>query len=143
MCGTAARSGTIGARSNKARPADEWTQQKDESLRIIPDDLWKRVASRRADTEGRTLRFDSGRLIGRPPKTASQNLLAGLAACGSCGGGLVVETSGRATGRIAEYVCTRHRHNGTCANALRMPVVDMNEAVLFAAEEHIFTPGGH
>ena len=96
--------------------------------------------SARADTEGKALRFQSGRISGRPPKHAIQNLLAGLASCGVCGGGLVVESSGRKAGRVPEYVCSRHRHNSTCKNALRIPVSEMNEAVLCAVEEHVFTP---
>ena len=95
---------------------------------------------RRADTEGKALRFESGRISERPPKNAVQNLLAGLATSGVCGGGLVVETSGRKVGRVAEYVCTRHRHNGTCTNGLRMNLAEMNEAVLQAVEERALTP---
>ena len=124
----------------RSRPATEWTQVTDEKLRIVPDALWKAVASRRKDTEGKTLRFNSGRLVGRPPRNAVQNLLAGLAACGVCGGALVVETSARTTGRIPEYICSRRRHNSGCANALRMPVAEMNEAVLSAIEQHVLTP---
>ena len=41
---------------------------------------------------------------------------------------------------MPEYICHRHRTNGTCTNALRMPVADMNEAVLQAVEEHALTP---
>jgi site-specific DNA recombinase len=129
-----------GQQRQRPRPADEWMRTPDESLRIIPDDLWKRVASRRRDTEGKAIRFESGRISGRPPKTASQNLLAGLAVCGVCGGGLVVETSTRKHGRVAEYVCARRRYNGTCRNGLRMPVAEMNEAILQMVEEHVFTP---
>ncbi len=41
---------------------------------------------------------------------------------------------------MPEYVCHRHRHNGTCPNALRVPLADVNEAVLQAVEEHALTP---
>ena len=68
------------------------------------------------------------------------NLLAGLATCGVCGGGLVVETSGRKRGRQKEYVCHRRRKNGTCDNAVRIEVETMNEAVLQAIDEHALTP---
>ena len=54
--------------SQKPRPPDEWTRTVDETLRIIPDDLWKQVACRREDTEGRALRFAGGRMSGRPTK---------------------------------------------------------------------------
>jgi hypothetical protein len=60
--------------------------------------------------------------------------------CALCGGGLVVETSPRKRGRVPEYVCARHRANGTCANALHISVAAMNEAVLQAVEEHALTP---
>jgi hypothetical protein len=41
---------------------------------------------------------------------------------------------------VPEYVCHRHRANGACTNTLRMPVEDLNEAVLQAVEEHALTP---
>ena len=126
--------------AQRDRPKEEWVQVPVESLRIVSDELWERVRSRCADTDGRTLRFGSGRLSGRPPRSAVKNLLAGLATCGVCGGGLVVETSSRKRGRVAEYVCHRRRKNGTCSNRLRIAVATLNEAVLDAIEEHALTP---
>ena len=124
----------------RRRPKDEWVSVPVKDLQIVSDDLWTRVRSRRADTENRTLRFDSGRISGRPPRTHVRNLLAGLATCGVCGGGLVVETSSRKHGRAPEYVCHRRRKNGGCSNKLRVAVKTMNEAVLQAIEEHALTP---
>ena len=46
----------------------------------------KVVVAGRRETEGKSIRFESGRLSGRPPKHATVNLLAGLATCGVCGG---------------------------------------------------------
>ena len=128
------------SRRNRQRPESEWMRIPADHLRIVSDDVWMHAASRRADTEGRTLRFSDGRMTGRPPKQLTQNLLAGLSTCGVCGGGLCVETSPRKRGRIPEYICSRRRVNGTCSNALRLPVVEMNEAVLHAIEEHALTP---
>ena len=51
-----------------------------------------------------------------------------------------VETSGRKRGRVSEYVCHRHRANGTCTNDLRLPVDDLNDAVLREIEAHALTP---
>lgn len=77
----------------------------------------------------------------RPPKHTAVNLLAGLATCAVCGGGLLVETSGRKAGRVPQYVCYRRRHNeALCSNSLRIAVAEMNEAVLSAIEEHALTP---
>jgi hypothetical protein len=78
-------------------------------------------------------------LSGRPPKRETANILAGLSTCAVCGGGLIVETSARKRGRVPEYICSRHRANSSCSNALRIPVADMNEEVLIAIEEHVFT----
>jgi hypothetical protein len=104
-------------------------------------ELWKRVQSRRADVEGRAVRFESGRLSGRPPRNAAPSLMAGLATCGTCGGGLVVVTSGGpradafgidnlpAPGASLPpggargvpyryYACARRQHTSNCSNAL-------------------------
>ena len=126
--------------NQRPRPEHEWLRAAAPHLRSSAAPVWRRVPSRRHDAETLALRLAGGRLSGRPPKTATQNLLAGLATCALCGGGLVVETSPRKRGRVPEYICYRHRANGACSNALRMPVEDMNEAVLQAVEEHALTP---
>ena len=131
--------------NQRPRPESEWLRTPAEHLRIIDEPLWKRVQSRRHDAETLAARMAGGRLSGRPPKTATQNLLAGLASCGICGGGLVVETTRIKKGEPArqpEYVCYRHRSHGSgvCPNQLRMKVADLNDAVLQAVEEHALTP---
>ena len=120
----------------------EVTAAADAHLRIVDEALWRRVQVRRQETAGRALRFASGRITGRPPKHATKNLLAGLATCARCGrgGGLVVEQSNNNKGRYAYYVCLRRWHYGTCTNRLRVPIADVNEAVLQAIEEHALTP---
>jgi site-specific DNA recombinase len=122
------------------RPESEWIRTTNKDLRIIDEALWQRVAARRRDVEGKTLRFESGRMCGRPPKNATVNLGAGLFTCGVCGGGLVAESGGNKRGRVPEYICNRRRVMGECTNTLRIPVEDMNEAVLIAIEEHALTP---
>ena len=122
------------------RPESEWIRTPNEDLRLIDEQLWQRVVSRRNDTEGRVTRFESGRLSGRPPKHATNNLLVGLATCGICGGGLVVESGGHKRGRFPQYICHRHRTNGVCTNGVKVSVTEMNEAVLQAIEKHALTP---
>lgn len=111
-----------------------------EKLRIVSDTVWTQVQSTRADEASTAIRFANGRVAGRPPNTPNQNLLAGLATCAECGGGLTVETSPRKRGRVREYLCYRHRNHGTCTNARHIPVDKMNEAVLQAIEAHALTP---
>jgi hypothetical protein len=79
-------------------------------------------------------------MLGGPRKDGVRNLLVGLATCGVCGGGLVVEAGGKKRGRIPEYICHRQRTNGTCTNRVRVSVEEMNESVLAAVEEHALTP---
>ena len=97
-----------------------------------------RVVVRKRKVVPSGLRAD--RITGRPPKHAAKNLLAGLATCAWCGGGLVVEQSNNRKGRYSYYVCLRRWHHGTCTNRLRVPVSEMNEAILQAIEEHALTP---
>jgi site-specific DNA recombinase len=122
------------------RPESEWIRTSAPDLRIIDEPLWKRVASRRQDVEGKAVRFASGRISGRPPKHATTSLLAGLATCGLCGGGLIIEHSNNRKGKYCYYICHRRRTSSTCTNRLRIPIEDMNEAVLQAVEEHALTP---
>ncbi len=124
----------------RSRPESEWDRTEVEHLRIVPKDLWHRVEARRAEVEDRTTRFASGRLHGRPPKHEAQNLLAGLAMCGVCRGGMVVERSNNQKGRYAYYMCHKRRHHGaSCTNALRIRTKDMNEAVLHSIEAYALT----
>ena len=146
----------------QSRPESEWVRTPAEHLRIVPEELWHHVASRRADVERLAMRFESGRLSGRPPRDwAAQNLLAGLATCGVCGGGLVISTSSGPRGDAFDldslprpgerarparsepyryYVCARRRLNSSCVNTLRLPADLLEEAVLEAVEEHALTP---
>ena len=52
----------------------------------------------------------------------------------------MVETSSRKNGRVPEYICQRRRAQQQLHQRLRMPVAEMNEAVLQSVEEHVFTP---
>jgi hypothetical protein len=53
---------------------------------------------------------------------------------------MCVETSGRKGHRVPQYVCHRYLRNGTCTNTLRVNVGELDEAVLYAIEEHALTP---
>src|SRR5262245_25160319 len=130
-----------GQKHQHPRPESDWQRVPVPQLRIVSDELWSRVASRLADTKGKTaLNAASGRVPGRPPKHGIANLLAGLATCWQSSGALIVETSARKDGRVAEYICASRRKNGSCENRLRIPIEEMNEAVLQAIEEHALTP---
>jgi site-specific DNA recombinase len=122
------------------RPESEWLRIPAPELKLVPDDLWKRVSQRRKEVEGRSLRFSHGRISGRPPKHGTQNLLAGLATCGVCGGGMVAEVSSRKRGlNVPVYVCYNRRVRKGCSNRIHVSTSVMNEAVLQAVEQHALT----
>ena len=130
-----------GKQDQHARPAAEWQSVAIPEWRIVPDDVWQRVRERRKDVEGKACRLKGGRLAGRPPQHGANNMLAGLATCGVCGGGIVVDTTRNGHGpRKALYVCHRRRAFSGCSNALRVSVEALNEAVLQEVERHVLTP---
>ena len=67
----------LGQGKQHSRNATEHVVAVREDLRIVPEDLWVRVASRRADTAGKAVRFDSGRLSGRPRSRRSRTCSRG------------------------------------------------------------------
>lgn len=111
-----------GKRGFAPRPRDEWIVQKDESLRIVSDELWGAVHSRIArrtreigDAVKRGLSkhqaLASGK--GRTPKY----LLSTLLVCETCGSRLVI-----AGAKGASYACAGWLNGGesACANRVRV-----------------------
>jgi hypothetical protein len=125
----------------RPKAVTEWKRTLKPSWRVVSDELWQQVAARRKEVEATAVRLADGRLAGRPSRQPITNLLAGIAQCGVCGGGLVVETykSSKGKPRRMHYVCSRRRQNGACINALRVAVEDMHEQVLTAIEDHALT----
>ena len=130
-----------GAVAQRDRPESEWQRTPMPEWRIVSDDLWDAVAARCKDVESRAVRFSDGRLRGRPKRQAVHHLLAGIATCGVCGGGMVAETytQSKTKPRVPHYVCARRRANGACANGLRLSVAAMDKAVLSAVESIALT----
>lgn len=107
-----------GEKKQRPRPESEWKRIEKSHWRIVSDDLWNRVAERRKLLEEQAVRFTGGtlhgKIAGRPPKGAAKNLLAGIAKCAACGGGLVVETYQYTKNkpRVPHYICARRRASG-------------------------------
>jgi DNA invertase Pin-like site-specific DNA recombinase len=72
-----------GMRIQKRRPESEWIEVQDESLRIVPDELWQRVQARLRAARQRNHAVN---LKGRP----ARHLLSGLLVCACCGAHYVV-----------------------------------------------------
>ena len=131
-----------GQQAQQPRPESEWRRTAVPEWRIVSDDLWNSVHAMLKDQSQLAVRFSNGKLQGRPVRKALTNLLAGLAECGVCGGGLVVETYKTSDGkpRRSHYVCARRRANGKCNNTQRLELNETNEVILSAIEKHALTP---
>jgi len=100
-------------------------------LRIIDDTLWRSAQQRMATTRET---YTGRRLTGKPGHgRESKHLLAGLLACGVCGGNLIYS---RKTGQRGQpqssYVCTTRRTRGAeaCSNRHGVPVDGLTTALL-------------
>jgi site-specific DNA recombinase len=118
-----------GTRVPRLRPRDEWIIQHDESLRIIPQDLWDRVHARGREVSRRS-RFQphSG---GRPPSY----LFSGLLICGPCGAHYIIRSGGY-------YACSFHLNRGpkVCANALGVSRHRLEDRLLRVIRDELFSP---
>jgi len=109
-----------GKRRQHEKPKTEWIVKQYDYLRIVPEDLWKAVQARKADTRdtwpgGKGRRGFVGQRASKE-KHYPTHLLAGAMICDSCGGtiGLV---SGKGDGY---YGCTR-AFKKACDNKVLVP----------------------
>ena len=102
--------------------------------------LWQRVESRRREAETLAARFAGGRLSGRPPKTATQNLLAGWRRARCAAAGWWSRRARESAAACRSTSVTATARTAPARTRFRMPVAELNEAVLQAVEEHALTP---
>ena len=111
------------------------------TLRIVPEDLWRAAHERLDRTRQTYLRSTGGKLCGRPEAgLESKNLLAGFVTCGVCGGSMhaIKRTSKR--GRpVRYYVCNGWRVNGSCDNALSLPMTALDTKILDTLKADVLT----
>ena len=112
----------------------------------MSDAEWAAAHERLAAMRAVYLRRADGRLWGRPMHgKESPYLLTGFSACGVCGASLYVLSTpgaGRPAPRRFTYVCTVHKQRGTtvCANAVALPMVATDQAILDALERSVLDP---
>jgi site-specific DNA recombinase len=128
-------------------PREQWVRVEKPKLQIIPELLWQSAHERIAKTRKAYLRSTGGKLWGRPEiGIESPYLLGGLSQCAACSGSLGVwkQPDGRNRNRAPYmyYACSYHRLRGAkvCANALMMPMVAMDTAVLDVLRADILDP---
>jgi len=110
-----------GKRIKRDNPSDKWIEHQDESLRIIPQQLWNEVQSR---SEGHS-REQKKKLGGRRAVHALSEVLV----CSECNGSLIVHGSKK----YSAYICNNYWNKGKavcdCGHRLNKTV----------AEESVFT----
>ncbi len=132
-----------GTRTRRRRDRAEWLTLDAPELRIVADDLWARTHRVLAAKATVFKRAVSGRLIGRPPGTReSPYLLSGLSVCGVCGGTIFATTRAKRAnhrGAPGYYRCFLRATRGpvVCANALWLPLADLDALVLDAVRRTI------
>lgn len=111
-----------GKRGFAARPKEDWIVQKDESLRIVGDELWTIVHARIAqrtremgDAVKRGLSKHQALAVGKG--RAPKYLLSTLLVCESCGSKLVI-----AGAKGASYACSGWLNGGESACSARVRV---------------------
>jgi hypothetical protein len=113
-------------------------------LRVVPDELWASAHARLRGSRETYLRSTGGRLEGRPPNAieTAKYLLAGLARCAVCGGGMTARTRQSGARRVPFYECLTHRQRGAavCGNRLQLRADLAEAAVLQTVEATLLTP---
>jgi site-specific DNA recombinase len=125
------------------RPKGEWIRLEAPELRIVNDVLWKATHDRLDGARASYLRATSGKLWGRPSSgIESKYLLTGFCVCAMCGGSLSVRTRDYHRHRIPVYGCTSYHLRGrsVCQNALELPMVATNDAVIGGLEQELLHP---
>lgn len=116
-------------RLRRPRPADDWVERQDESLRVIPQELWDRAAARMV----------AARLAAGTPqwrlKNRAKYLLSGFLKCATCGGNLVI--SNRYSYRCAT---SRDRGDHACSNTLSIPRKRLEAIIVAALRDRLYTP---
>ena len=117
-------------RQPRLNPEAEWIVRDEPELRIIGEDLWRRVKQRQA--EARAARDEKFKLTANPLAGAKRpaHLLSGLVECGCCGGPFV-GTGGR-------WRCKAALRQG-CANA-SIRIDQLEDRVLSGLREQLLTP---
>ena len=72
----------------------------------------------------------------------SKFLLTGFAVCGVCGGSLCARSRSHGRSRVYFYGCTTFERKGpsVCSNALTLPMVATDQALLEAFEDELLNP---
>jgi hypothetical protein len=127
-------------RVQRRRPREEWQVVERPELRIISDDLWVRVADRRAAVRA-SLGVDPGKRNLARGRSAlySPYLFSGFLRCGTCGGTICIVSGGQGSPR---YGCPNSSRNGltACDNRLTIRATVADPMLLAGLQTELQRP---
>ena len=117
-----------GRRVQKLRPEAEWIESRDEALRIISDELFRRVQRHLEIAERRNHTNNRG---GRP----ARYMLSGLMTCASCRGHYVIANT-------RAYACSSQTNgrDPLCTHKRRLPRQQVESRLLEGVKEKLLAP---
>ena len=118
-------------RRSVANPRSEWIEQRDDSLRIVSDELWGRVKARQTERSRDVgVRVKAGlRRHVRP----SKHLLSGLLRCAACEASFVLSNGQR-------YQCATHVNGDACEVSLSLPRDRAERIIIDCVETELLDP---
>jgi site-specific DNA recombinase len=131
---------TWGRHKQHGRAEADWIQREDETLRIVPEDLWQRVQAR-LTTKRAAYAATNGEPKAMTAKV-SRYLLSGFVECGLCHGRLTVRTQPVGKFRVPRLSCWHYVTRGLrgCANHWVAPLDLLDDLVLDAIETELLSP---
>ncbi len=128
-----------GRRKRFDKPESEWIVQIDESLRIIPPELWNEVQTRRLERKKswpggkgkRGLESKRGNVEAHFPR----ELFSGAMTCKICG-----STIGKVSGRHGGYLGCVGAKRGTCDNKVKVRRTILEKIILRKVQELLSSP---
>ncbi|HEX8837627.1 MAG TPA: recombinase family protein [Candidatus Acidoferrum sp.] len=121
------------------KPASEWVIQEDESLRIVPQELWEQARSRRKEVRrswpGGIGQRGFSAQQGSREKCFPTHLLSGAMVCGKCGA-TMAQVSGKGGGYYGCIGATK----GACDNKLLVRRSLVEKIILDTVQERLSDP---
>ncbi|MET0106192.1 MAG: recombinase family protein [Sedimenticola sp.] len=123
-----------GKKERRERPESEWIVSEVPELRIVPQDLWKRVKARQSETREQSKKLREALHKNARTGAGPKYLFSGMLKCGECGSNYVVISQ-------YQYGCASHTNGGkhACANQRRVSKKLLEERLLEGIKRDLFT----
>lgn len=129
-----------GTRRRRARenPRDQWLEREEPSLRIVPQELWEKVRSRREAVRQQSRQITylrKGKPIASKAGHRRKYLFSGLLKCAECGCSLTICDS-------RKYGCGTHVNGGdhACDHSRRYVRVEIEREILDVIRDRLLSP---